>query len=517
MSSMTVRFGATFAANLLRAGCSFAGGLVVARGLKAAHYGDLFFLLGSFAAISQFFDMGSSTAFYTLVARRRRSRWFIIGYLGWLACQFALLLLLVGLLLPDDVVARLWLGHDRAVVLLACAGSFFTTQVWGVVAQLGEAVRRTVVVQAVWLGQSVAHLLLVSVLSFLEWLTVPTMLWLLVAEYVAMAALIGPRLARENLAGDSDVSAQPRAVAQELLAYCKPLILYGWVSFFYAFADRWLLQRFGGSLQQGFFAIAQQFANVMLIATTSLLNIFWKEVAEAGERRDIQRLRTLYATVSRSLYALGAWCSCLVIPYSLEVLQWAVGSGYEAAWPCLALMLFYPIHQSLGQVNGAYLYATGKTRHASAIGLVVMALSLPATYLLLASPSNLVPGFGLGAIGLAVKMVVLQLVGVNLQGYIIARSHGVTYSVRFQVLVLAALLMLGWACRGIGWALAEVVGMSGNPVARTILGGLAYLGGSFLLVLRVPAVTGFTREDLKRALHPLAKWLPQTMIAKPNL
>ncbi len=517
MPSIAVRFGATFAANLLRAAFSFAGGLIVARGLKAAHYGDLFFLLGSFAAISQLFDMGTSTAFYTLVARRRRSRWFIIGYLGWLACQFALMLLAVGILLPDDLVAHLWLGHDRAVVLLACAASFLTTQAWGVVAQLGEAVRRTVVVQTVWLGQAVAHLLLVSVLSFLGWLTVPTMLWLLVAEYIAMAVLVGPWLARENVAGASDASAEPGAVVQELLAYCKPLILYGWVSCFYTFADRWLLQRFGGSLQQGFFAIAQQFANVTLIATTSLLNIFWKEVAEAGERHDAQRLRALYATVSRGLYAFGAWCSCLVIPYSREVLHWTVGSGYEAAWPCLALMLFYPIHQSLGQINGTYLYATGETRRASAIGLVVMALSLPVTYLLLASPSNLVPGFGLGAIGLAVKMVTLQLVGVSLQGYIIARAHGWTYGARSQALVLAALLVLGWACRGIGWALAGAIGMSGHSIVRTILGGLAYVGGSFLLVIRVPAVIGFTREDLRRALYPLAKWLPQPAIAKLNL
>jgi len=45
---VSIRFAASLVANLTRAGFSFAAGLLVARTLGAANYGDLNFLLGSF-------------------------------------------------------------------------------------------------------------------------------------------------------------------------------------------------------------------------------------------------------------------------------------------------------------------------------------------------------------------------------------------------------------------------------------------------------------------------------------
>ena len=76
--SILIRFAATLIVNILRGGFSFAGGILIARGLGASGYGDLSFLLGTFVAIGQLFDMGTSSAFYTLIARRKHSLEFIV-------------------------------------------------------------------------------------------------------------------------------------------------------------------------------------------------------------------------------------------------------------------------------------------------------------------------------------------------------------------------------------------------------------------------------------------------------
>src|SRR5881628_994812 len=80
---VVVRVGVTFVANLVRAGLSFVSGILIARGLGASGYGDLNFLLGSFAAISQLLEMGTSSAFYTFISQRRRSRAIVTLYLCW--------------------------------------------------------------------------------------------------------------------------------------------------------------------------------------------------------------------------------------------------------------------------------------------------------------------------------------------------------------------------------------------------------------------------------------------------
>src|SRR5205809_707923 len=85
---------------------------------------------------------------------------------------------------------RSWVGHHREIVLLALAASFFTTQAWGMVSQLGEASRKTVLVQAAAVSQSIAHLVLAAAAIYLGWLTVQAVMLLLIGEYVILVGLL---------------------------------------------------------------------------------------------------------------------------------------------------------------------------------------------------------------------------------------------------------------------------------------------------------------------------------------
>jgi O-antigen/teichoic acid export membrane protein len=500
---VAVRFVATFAVNVLRAGLSLVAGLVVARELGAADFGNLSFVLASFTALAQVWDLGTSSAFYTFLSRRPRSPRFFALYFGWLAFQAAATVLAVALLFPDSLVRWFWLGQDRGTVLLAFAASFMMTQVWAAASQLGEAVRRTVLVQAASLVQAVVHLGLVIAAARAGWLGVPTVLALLVVEHVLLGMALGPKLVRANLApagGDGEES-----VVAEFARYCAPLLVYGWVSFIYAFADRWLLQHFGGATQQGFFAVGQQLANVSLIATSSVLRVLWKEVAEATERGDLARAATLYGAACRGFYFASAWVSCLLIPFSREILAWTVGPGYEGAAPVLMLLLLLPLHQSLGQIAGTFFYATGRTRAYARIGLVVMAVSVPWTYLMLADNAAPVPGLGLAAVGLAVKMVLLQIVSVNVQAWTIARDNGVPFEWGYQPGVFALLLGLGFACRlGAGGA-ARLVGLREPFLAEAALTAVAYAGAAGVCVYAVPSLAGLTRRHLRLAMDSLTR------------
>lgn len=132
--------------------------------------------------------------------------------------------------------------------------------------QLGEAIRKTVFIQAVAVAQAVTHLALLAAAAYWNWLAVHTVMWLLIGEYGLLVVILGPKLLRENIVEASGASRGSGAGVAKFMAYCKPLAVYGSVAFLYGFADQWLLQRFGGAEQQGFFAVAQQFANLSLIA-----------------------------------------------------------------------------------------------------------------------------------------------------------------------------------------------------------------------------------------------------------
>src|SRR5688572_3036969 len=131
---VTRRFAVTFVANGVRMALSLLTWLLIARGLGASGYGDLTFLLGSFAAINLMLDFGSQHAFHTLVSARPRGPLFFGVYLVWtLVVQWGLTATVIAFALPAPLFQGIWLGHPRASVLLALTATFLTSQVWAMV------------------------------------------------------------------------------------------------------------------------------------------------------------------------------------------------------------------------------------------------------------------------------------------------------------------------------------------------------------------------------------------------
>lgn len=490
-----IRVALTLVASVLRSALSLASGLVIARSLGAASFGDLGFLVASFLAIGQLTDMGSSSAFYTFMSRRRQSGRFLFAYLGWAAAQFFVIACVLGVL-PSALLSRLFFSHDRLLVLLAFSAVFAQHHLWNLVSQLGEAAKRTAAVQAIGLVPAVVHFLAVLLLARYGALSVEAVLWLTAGEYVFVAAVLGPGLIRWHLR-DAPEEPEWRDGLRAFLAYCRPLVLYTWVSFAYGFADRWLLQGLGGSVQQGYFSLGQQFAAISLLFTAAVLRVFWKEVAEARERGEHERSSRLFFSASRSLFFLSTAMCAMVMPFSPEVLAWTVGAAFEGAWLAMAVLMLFPAFQTVGQIQGAFLYATGETKAYAVLSIVIMLLSLPITYLFLASPEAVVAGLGLGALGVAVKMLLVQFVTVTVQAWLIARKNGWGTDLGLRVILPAAMVAAAFGSRAVIEKLLGT-GPSGllEPMTVAICGFLylVLVCGAFWAW---PFLGGLSRKELR--------------------
>lgn len=503
--SVKTRLLISIGSNVVRAAITFATGLVIARALRPAAYGDLMFLLGSFIALRPLLDMGGSTAFFTFLSQRTRSWAFYLLYFGWLACQFSVALLLLGLLLPQSMFDKVWVGHDRGLVMLAFVASFMQQQVWQTVGQVGEAGRRTVAVQTLNMMVAAIYLSSVALLTALGTVSIEKVLWLLIAQYVFATLVAVWRL--RGSTGPFDPTFSIRATMRDYLHYCRPLIALSLLSFAFDFADKWMLQRFGGSVQQGYFQIANQISAISLLATASILNVFWKEIAAAWAEKDMSRVARLYRKVNRSLVMLGALLTGFLLPWAKEIVGIVLGEAYLPAWPVLAIMLLYPIHQSMGQIGGTMLYASAQTRKYMTVSALGMLASIPLSYLVLAPHSgSLIPGLGLGAVGLALKMVVLGVCSVNLQAWIIARSCGWKFDWAFQVVGITLLIAFGYLAK---YAVLSIWTIHGTRFADLVLPGVTtgvvYAAMTALAIWQLPWLIGLDRTHLRALLDKLSR------------
>ncbi len=491
--SVKVRFFFSLLANIARIGLSFVAGIIIARSLGPEGYGNFNFLLGSFVSIVTLFDMGTSSAFYTFLSQRKQNSNYYLYYFAWLGIQFTLILSITTLIFPDVWINNIWLGQTKSLIILAFSAIFIKNKIWQTVTQAGESIRATVIVQSYNIIYAGLYLCIVLAMFFLHYLTISNLYLIVVFTYFLFTLLLAGRL-KHNLIVEGE--AEFPKIIDKFKTYCTPLIMYSIVSFAYSFADVWLLQKYGGAIQQGFYSIGLRFSGICLIVTTSVLKVFWKEIAEAHELKNKERVYYLYTKISRGIYFVAAVGACFLIPFSKEILILLLGPKYEGGWLCLAIMFIYPIHQSLGQINGTYFYATTQTKLYSRLGIIFMMVSIPVTYFVLAPPSAIIPGLGLASIGLALKMVILNMIGVNFFTYFICKSSKWKFNFLYQFTTIGLLLMISFAIKVIlSWSF-NLINISLYPLIFIIICIPIYILIIGVIMYLFPKIVGIKKEEL---------------------
>ena len=486
----------SFISNLIKAVFSLATGLLIARGLGPEDFGVLSFLLASFSALRSLLDMGTSSAFFSFISKKIQSKKFFRTYLVWLLLQFVLSLLFISILAPNDWIANIWQGEFRERVLLAFVAVFFQQQIWGMLSHVGESQRLTVRVQFVNIIVAVVHLLIISTLYFLDILSIERIFAIIIIEFL-LVAIIAWQTFPVIYSSETKTLKQ---IIKEYKKFCLPLLPYTYLGLVMGFTDTWLLQYYGGAVEQAYYGIGYRFAAVSLIATQSILKILWKEVAESNELGNRERVHRIYERTNRILFMLGAVISGFLVPWAAEIIQLILGDAYKEGAFVLSLMFIYPIHQSLGQVIGTMYYSLELTKPYSIIGIIYMTLSIISVYFLLAPSNAVIPGLGLASTGMAIKMVLMQIFSVNLSIWWLSKSQGWKYSVIYQFVGIGSLLITGFFVKEL---VSFLIWNNSPQVLQFILTGAVYLFVSGLIIYSMPWLLNVSRSDLKNTLGKL--------------
>jgi len=471
---------------------------VVARGLGPRSFGDFSFLTSFFQQVVGFFDLWTTPAFFVKLSQRPRD-------FGLVAFTFAVVgagaLLLVGGVLaipPGSALhVQLWPGQAFGYLVLA---SVWAVLMWLVqlLGNVSDAYGTTVKAETGRVVQKLLGLVIIVGLYALDRLHLTSYF---AAHYAMLAFLIVYFLwlmrRTEYARGESWrlPLVRVRGYAREFVHFSHPLFLTGVVALVAILADRWLLQVYAGSVEQGFYGLSYQIGMVCFVFSGAMTPLIIREFSIAHGNRDTARMAQLFRDYIPPLYSMAAFIGCFLGIQAGKVVLLMGGSGYGGAAGAVAVMSFYPVHQTYGQLSGSVFMATGQTRLYGRISIVFLLLGLPLTYLLVASA----PGAGLhaGATGLAVKMVAIQLIAVNVQLYFNAKYLSLRYhrylghqfaSVAFLVTValLSMVLVDRWLNPG------------GRTAVNFVLGGLIYTTTVAATVAVQPLVMGLRREQLSK-------------------
>lgn len=465
--SIISRFAFSAGANIAKAVISFTVGMIVARGLGTEDYGTLSFLLGTFLSVMSIIDLSASNAFYTFICKSERCKNFYIMHASWLVVQLLISSLVICVVIPAETFSSLFFSESRNLVLTSFIAAFFQQQIWNFIAQVGEASRLTVRVQLINLCSFFVNLLLTLILNYYQLLSVSFVFYIVIIQYLFSLVVFYPLIIK-RISFSSDVVFSYKDNLVDYFGYCKPLIPYTFLTFIYLFCDTWLLQYFSGSAQQALFSVGAKIAAVSLIATTSIVKILWKEIAHLNSSGQDEEMRILFYRTIKVLYLFSAIITGFLLPWVEDIILLVLGSEYQLAQYPLAIMLFYPMHQSIGQITGSTLLAIEKTKLYSIIGSLGMVVSCLVTYLVLADGRNGYIGLGLGAVGLALKMVVMQFFTVNVYLYLICKIRKWKFEFMFQFYAVIFVVLVGFLSnRAVGY-------ITNNDIVQFVVSGFIY-------------------------------------------
>ena len=465
-----------------RATLSLVTSALLARWLEPSGYGALVFLVGGTSAIRQLFDLGTSTAYFTLAASTPRPATFHRIYWGWLGLQLALMTVVVTMLLPADLYSQLFPSIPRPTATIAVIALFIQGSLWNAAGQGAEASKETARLQALSIVVTLCYLFAAILLHLAGRLCVETAL-ALIAIIWGIGCVAATRLHQHSKPTAPYTTSFLRETVRLFAPHCLPLMPYAVLGAIAAFADRWMVQEWAGSQAQGEFGAAQQLSSLTLLVTVAVVPVLWKEVAETHHAGNREAALAKYARASDSMLITAAVPAGLAMPWTEELVRLVLGQSYRGSGMLLALLLWYPVHQSVGQLQGSYFYATSRTAAYVTTGTVSLVGGLVTSYILMAPQSAVPPGIGLGATGLAIRMLAVQFLTVSANELILFGFRRGGKRLATQSAIVLTCLALGWMCAKIGRATFQA------PHLQALVAVLNY--ATLLLVVGYGATRGF--------------------------
>ena len=303
-----------FFANLIGLGMGFVIQFIVPKSLGPGAYGNFSFLTNFFTQVVSFFEMGTATCFYTRLSQRPRERDLVSFYGYFAGLVAACILIFVVLTMATMSYAVFWPGQEVVYICLA-AGFGLLNWVVQVLNSMVDAYGVTVMAEKAKIAQKVLFVGIILVLFLNQQINLLNFFYVQYAILLFLVFMFLHIMQREGYLSGQKLYigfSRIKAYVQEFYQYSRPLFIYSLVGVVANILDRWLLQIYGGSIQQGFFGFSFQLGALCFLFAGALTPLLTREFSIAYARKDLVEIGRLFARYIPILLFVNAFLTCFL-------------------------------------------------------------------------------------------------------------------------------------------------------------------------------------------------------------
>jgi O-antigen/teichoic acid export membrane protein len=414
-SSLKIRYLIKLVSNIVNGLINVVLVAIVPTALGTVAYGEFSYLFQFFSKFLGFFDASSSTAFFTKLSANRERKNLIGYYLIISLLIFIVSAFVVFISFQIDLKEELFpkITSNQTIYLALVFG--FLTWFMQIYIKISDSYALTVSIEIskiiYKIGSMIALILIVEFLYLdLDIYLIFNSISIIFFLGIVSINFIKNRIFEKKSFQNIDFKNKNR----EFYKYISPLFLLNTLSIAIGFFQIWLLQKYGGSEESGFYGLAYQISAMSFLFTSAMTQIITREFSKSFGEQNFEEIKRLFLRFVPMLYSIASFFSIFILFQAENLILIFTDERFLEAIPVIMIMSFYPIHQTYGQISSSLFFATERTESYRNSGFIGVAISLFLSILLLYI-------FNFGAIGFAITMVVSQLIGTNIQLFLNSR------------------------------------------------------------------------------------------------
>ncbi len=457
---------------------------IVPKALGPVAFGQFSYLQQFFMQFIAFLDAGTSTAFFTKLSANSTRKELLSFYFIFSIVLLVILFLIIYSLGMLNSLAFLLPDIPQEYIIYGALFGFFTwiTQVY---IKISDAYALTVSVEIIKIVHKIASMvLLLYMVNFLS-LDLYDYFYFHFISLLSFLMIITIVFKKKNIITKQilDFNLKYVALVKEFFIFCSPLFVFNVIAIAIGLFDIWLLQSISGSVQTGFYGLAYSIAAMCFLFTSAMTPIISREFAKSFAENDLGRVRDLFKKYIPMLYAISAYFSVFISFQADNLLLIFTDEKFKDALFVLIIMAFYPIHQTYGQLSGSLFFATNATKLYKNIGLVSSFIGLIFSYIFIYH-------LELGALGFGAKMVLAQIIGVNIQLYFNTKVLNLKMSsfVIHQIYTIIVFAIFAY--------LSSIILDFDKTLVEFLVSGFIYTIFVLIFLILFPQIISVKREEL---------------------
>ena len=473
------------------------------RALGVEMYGNYGFITTFFNNIVKFLKFGVPTAYYVKISKKPEEKTIIGFYMYYLIMIILLVAFLVASVYMTGLEEVVWPNQANIFIFAGAALSIFYL--------LSEFLRSTAdsfgltfSYEKIVIVQSIITVGVIVSLYVADLLTLKS-LYLAFILILIFVILFGWYFLHKN---NIILFKNMRLTKIQLVEYFKefyqfssPLIINGIVVVFAMVFDIWLIQYYYGSVEQGYYTLALKISAIVILLISPISVLLLREMSQKYEKKSVKEIRKMYKKYSYLFCFIAAYFS-IFISSNAEFIGMVIGGEeFKDALMIIMLMALYPVHNVYGLIVSNILLVRGRTDFLRNVALITLIPGVAISFFLIAPVES--HGFGLGAMGLAIKVLAIQFISVNIYLMNVVKYLKLSFlkEVGNQVVIILTLYAL------VKLTQYSVLLYIDNMFIIFIVSGIFYSVLAYALIMFYPAIIGMTYTEVRHYSEMIKKQL----------